>query len=509
MTLDLTRRQTLFALLGAGVAASTRFTGAAAQDSALLPELAIDLAGEPATLDPALVYDADGWSIVHSIYDSLVQYGPDGQLQPLLAESFEQPDPLTWEFKLREGVTFHNGEPFDAKSVAFSVAHIQNPDTKSQVAGNFAVIEQVEEVDPLTVRLKLSAPAPWLPAQIAAWLAMLPPVYAADPANDFASNPVGTGPFAFAGWARGSEIRLTANKAYLSGSPKGTPLAESVRFRLVQDPSTRVADLLSGSVSLIRSVPVDQIAAVEGGGASIAAQPLSGFAMIRIPTDVVPFDNVLVRQAMNYAVDVEGIVGALLGGNGIRLPNIFVPGGKGWDADLKPFPYDPERATALLQEAGLGKGFDTQLAFASTEREDVVAAIAGNLEAVGIRCEVQPTEIATFNSTWKDTAAAPLRYVSWRPMFDPFTALSLLISSSGFLSRYDNANAQKLIEAASAETDVKQRNEDYRELGQVLRDEPAGIYLYQLTGFYGTATGLAGWQPRADDYIIPTAVPAR
>jgi ABC-type transport system substrate-binding protein len=94
-------------------------------------------------------------------------------------------------------------------------------------------------------------------------------------------------------------------------------------------------------------------------------------------------------------------------------------------------------------------------------------------------------------------------------MFDPFTALSLLISSSGFLSRYDNANAQKLIEAASAETDVKQRNEDYRELGQVLRDEPAGIYLYQLTGFYGTATGLAGWQPRADDYIIPTAVPAR
>lgn len=159
MTLDLTRRQTLFALLGAGVAASTRFTGAAAQDSALLPELAIDLAGEPATLDPALVYDADGWSIVHSIYDSLVQYGPDGQLQPLLAESFEQPDPLTWEFKLREGVTFHNGEPFDAKSVAFSVAHIQNPDTKSQVAGNFAVIEQVEEIDPLMVRLKLSARA--------------------------------------------------------------------------------------------------------------------------------------------------------------------------------------------------------------------------------------------------------------------------------------------------------------------------------------------------------------
>jgi peptide/nickel transport system substrate-binding protein len=495
-------------MLGAGAAGLARFTGTGAQEAGLLPELTIDLASEPATLDPATVYDADGWSVVHSVYDSLVQYGPSGDVQPLLAESFEQVDPLTWEFKLRDGVTFHNGEPFDAKSVAFSVAHIQNPETKSQVAGNFKVIEAVEEVDPLTVRLKLSAPAPWLPAQIAAWLAMLPPVYAADPANDFASNPVGTGPYSFAGWARGSEIRLSANPGYFAGSPKGTPLAEAVRFRPVSEPSTRVADLLSGGAALIRSVPVDQIAAVEGGGAKVIAEPLSGFAMIRIPTDAVPFDNVLVRQAMNYAVDVEGIVAALLGGNGIRLPNIFVPDGKGWDADLKPYPFDPEQAKALLEEAGLGKGFDTKLAYSSTEREDVVAAIAGNLEAVGIRCELQPTEIATFNATWKDPEAAPLRYLSWRPMFDPFTALSLLISNTGFLSRYDNGNAQKLIEMAAAEPDAKQRNEEYRELGRVLRDEPAGIYLYQLTGFYGAAADLSGWQPRSDDYIIPTAVPA-
>lgn len=504
MSRVLTRRQTLAAIAGAGAALAARLSGASAQDAALLPGLGIDLAAEPATLDPALVYDADGWSVVHSIYDSLVQYGPGGELQPLLAESFTQTDPLVWEFRLREGVTFHNGEPFDASSVAFSVAHIQDPETNSQVAGNFAVIERVEEVDPLTVRLLLSAPAPWLPAQIAAWLAMLPPVYAADSANDFAANPVGTGPYRFGEWARGSEIRLSANGDYFAGSPKGSPLAESVRFRFVGDAATRVADLLSGGVSLVRAVPVDQIPQVEAGGAAVIAKPLSGFAMIRIPTDVAPFDNLAVRQAMNHAVDVEGILSALLAGNGIRLPNIFVPGGLGWDEALAPYAYDPEKARALLAEAGFADGFPTRLAFASSEREDIVAAIAGNLEAVGIRCQVEPTEIATFNATWKDPEAAPLRYLSWRPMFDPYTALNLLISDAGFLSRYANPEAQALIAAAAAEAEPAARAALYRDLGLILRDQPAGIYLYGLTALYGAAADLPGWKPRPDDYIIPT-----
>jgi peptide/nickel transport system substrate-binding protein len=509
MTIELSRRHLLASALGAGLASLPTLRTVRAQDGARAPELAIDLANEPATLDPALVYEADGWSIVHSVYDSLVQWDSDGQLQPLLAESFEQVDPLVWEFRLREGIAFHNGEPFDAASVAFSVAHIQDPETKSQVAGNFSVIESVEEVGPLTVRLNLSAPAPWLPAQIAAWLAMLPPVYAADPANDFANNPVGTGPYRFAGWARGSELRVEANPDYFTTSPKGVALADVVRFRPVAEPSTRVADLLSGSSGIIRSVPVDQVAAVEREGATVIAEPLSGFAIVRIPTDVAPFDNVLVRQAMNYAIDVETIVGSLLDGNGVRLPSIFVPGGMGWDPDLKPYPHDPEKAMALLQEAGFGKGFDTALAFATIEREDIVAAIAGQLEVVGIRAALQPTEVATFNATWKDPAAPPLRFLTWRPMFDPFTALNLLFNAEGFLSRYQNPNAQKLIQAGAGEPDVKIRNDIYRDLSKVLRDEPAGIYLYQLTGFYGVAADLPPWSPRADDYIIPTTLQDR
>ncbi len=478
-----------------------------AQDGEFSPiaNLAIDLGVEPPTLDPATVYDADSWSVVHSIYDALVQYGPDGQLEPLLAESLAQTDPLTWEIELRQGVSFHNGEPFDASSVAFSVAHIQDPETGSQVAANFAVIEAVEEVDPHTVRLRLSSPAPWLPAQMAAWLAMLPPVYAADPANDFANNPVGTGPYRFDSWQRGAEVRLAANVDYFAESPKGTPLAEAVRFRVAPEATTRVADLLSGTAQIVRGVPIDQVPAVEQT-ATVVVQPISGVAFVRVPTDVTPFDDVRVRQALNYAIDVDAIVAALLDGHGARLPNVFVEGGLGWEPDLKPYPYDPERARALLAEAGLAKGFETRMAYTTTEKEDLVAAIAGQLGDVGIQVALESVETATFNATWKDPESAPLRYLTWRPMFDPYTLLSLLVSSTGFLSRYDNPNAQKLIEAGATETDAKVRADIYRQLGRTLRDEPAAIYLMQLTSFYGVADETPPWTPRADDYIIPTGV---
>lgn len=470
-----------------------------------VPEITLDLAAEPASLDPAIVYDADGWSVVHSVYDALVQYAPDGALEPLLAQFIALTDPRTYEIRLREDVRFHNGEPFDARSVAFSVARIQNPDTGSQVAETFAVIEAVEAVEPFLVRLRLARPAPWLPAQMAAWLAMLPPGYAADPASDIGAEPIGTGPYRFVGWERGSRIELEANADRFPASPKGRPIAERATFRFVPEGGTRVADLLAGTSDLVRAVPVDQVGMVEEGGADVVVQPLSGSAWIRIPTDVVPFDDVRVRRALNHAVDIDAIVAGLLGGNGSRLANFFVAGGLGFDPELAPFAHDPDEARRLLADAGYGDGFETELAFASDEREDVVTAIAGQLGEVGVRVSVRPVEKATFNATWTDPAAEPLRFVTWRPLFDPHTLLDLVISERGFLSRHANPTVQASIDAAAAEADAGRRAETFRVLGRVLREEPAAIYLYGLTALYGVGEEVAAWSPRADDYLIPTA----
>ena len=309
---------TAFSWLGARVAG--------AQEA--LSELVIDLSAEPSTLDPALVYEVDGWSIVHSIYDSLVQFGPDGSLQPVLAQSMEQVDPLIWEITLREGLTFHNGEPVNGQSIRFSIEHILDPNTKTQIAGNFQVIAEIEDINDLTVRLHLANPAPWLPSQIAPWLALLPPVYASDPANDFASNPVGTGPFVFESWERGSRVNVRQNPDYFAASPKGRPVAESVSFRFVTDAVTRVADVISNTSQIARGIPVDQVEAVSAAGGTIA-EAIAGCAFVRIPTDVEPFSDPRVRLAMNHAVDVDAIIAALLRGNGDGRANVFVPGGLG------------------------------------------------------------------------------------------------------------------------------------------------------------------------------------
>jgi peptide/nickel transport system substrate-binding protein len=510
-SVSITRRHLLGAA-GASVAIAafqgTRGTFASAllapagQTPEVLDEIVIDLSSEPATLDPATTYDVDGWSIVHSVYDSLVQYGPTGELELLLAESVTQVDPLTLEIKLKPGITFHNGEAFDAKSVAYSLAHIVDKKTASSIAGNFMTISELKQVDALIVQLVLSTPSPWLPAQIAPWLACLPPVYAA--ANDFTRQPIGTGPYKFVEWTAGERIVLEVNADYPADSPKGAPIAKRVTFRFVSEPSTRVADLLAGTAQIVRGVPVDQVQAVDDAGAKVDVTPLSGTTFIRIPTDVAPFSDIRVRKALNLAVDVQSIIDTLFNGQGTQLAGLFVEHGLGFDPALATYSYDPDQAKALLAEAGYPDGFETRLSYASLERSDFVEAIAGQLTEVGIKTTAERVEVATFNQQWTDPEAAPLRYVSWRPMYDPYTLLSLVFAKGGYLSRHDNPKAQRLIDAGAVENDPNKRAEIYRQLGQVLHDEPASINLWSLTAFYGVASDAPAWSTRADDSIIAT-----
>lgn len=470
-------------------------------------ELVIDLASEPDTLDPVLTYTPDGWSIVHALYDAPVQYNAAGQMELLAAESLAFPSDTSLEITLRPGRRFHDGAPLTAASIKAGYDHLMASD--SQIKGNFATIASVEVVDDVTARLHLAAPSPWLPAQIAVWLVCLPP--SAVEAGTVGDAPVGTGPYRFVSWERGSELVLEANPDYPADGPKGQPIARTVRYRFVGDASTRVADLLSGSAHLVRAVPVDQVASVADGGARVVAQPVSGNAWIRIPTDVAPFSDVRVRRALNHAVDVQAIIEALLGGNGRRLANLFVPNGLGYDEALAPIPYDPDLARSLLAEAGASDGFATRLAYATSERKDILEAVAAMLAEVGVDVELVGQEPATFNGEWTDPEAPPLRFATWRPMVDPFNLLNLVVSApsatGGFLSRHVNPELQPLIDAAAVETDPAARADRYRELGVRMNEQPAAVYLWDLTALYGVSETAAAWTPRPDDFILPTSRP--
>lgn len=505
--LVLSRRAVAGGAIAASIAALmpnllTRSSGAqeASPTVELIDEITIDLEVEPASLDPARGEEINAWSIIHSVYDSVVNLSPTGEVEPLLAESVAFPDPLTCRIVLRAGRVFGDGSPVDAAAVQRALDHIRDPKTGSQIVDNFAPIETVTIVDAQTIDFGLTAPAPYLPAQFAPWLVPLPE----SGMEDLAQQPIGSGPYRFVSWTAGEEIVLEANPDYPADSPKGRPIAKQVKFRFVPEPATRVADLLAGAATIVRSVPPEQTSAVTYGGAQVVSQPITGISFIRIANDVEPFTDARVRQALNHAIDVDSIIASLLNGNGKRLATLFPEGGIGYDPNLAPFAYDPDKAKSLLADAGYGDGFEVDLDHTSDGDTTVLEAIVAMLGDIGAKATLVPVETATFNATWKE--GAPLRYLTWRPVNDPYTLLSLVFAKEGYLSRYVSDPAQALIAEAAVETDPAKRANLYRLLGAYFQQDPPAIFLNSLVSLYGVAANAPAWTPRPDDYTIPTVV---
>lgn len=475
--------------------------GVAQGPSALPAELVIDMAGGPDNLDPALARSVRDWSIVHSIYDSILDLGNDGTLQPLAAERFDVVDDRTFEVALRPGLTFHDGAPVLADSIQRSIAHVQA--SEGPAAANFGAIERVDIVDDLTARIVTTDPAPWLPSQLAVWLVLFPETATAD---TFETAPVGSGPYRFVSRQAGDHILLERSPDYISLSPKGQPITETVRYRFVPESATRIADLATGAANLADGIPQDQAPAVLDGGGDVVEAPVLGTSFLRVVNDIAPFDNPLVRQALNYAIDVETIGQALVSTASRRLASLF-PDDRaiGFDASLAPFAFDPDRARELLAEAGYGDGFDTRLQYIGGSVDDVMEAIAANLADVGISVSIETTDLATFNGSWQDPESAPLRYVTWRPVYDPHTLLSLMFASAGPLTRHADERTDELIAAAAVAVIPEERAALYQELGRHFQQSPPAVFLWNLTATYGVKDFGEGWAPRGDEYVIATS----
>jgi peptide/nickel transport system substrate-binding protein len=488
---------------GAGLAiATSRLTGAAAQTpvAEIADSIVIDMVGGPDYLDPALARSTRDWSIVHSIFDSIVHLSDNGEIVPLAAESVTRIDDLTLEVVLRSGLTFHDGSPVASDAIRRGIEWVQQ--SEGPAAGNFGVIASVEEIDSLTARIVTSKPAAWLLSQLAVWHVLFPETMTTDA---FTSAPVGSGPFRFVSHESGASIVLERNPDYTWPSPKGAPIAESVTYRFVPESVTRIADLASGQANIVQEVPIDQLGAVTEANAAVVDTSILGLAMLRIATDVAPFDDPRVCQALNHAIDAETIAQELVSSEAHRIASLFPDArGIGFDPELQPFAYDPDLARDLLTQAGYEDGFEIDFQYVSSERDDVIAAISDQLGEVGITVTPVATDLATFNSQWKDPAAAPIRFVSWRPVFDPHTLLSLLFLSTGPLSRYVNPEADAIINAAAEDTDPESRAKRYRDLAELMQAEPGAVYLWNLTSTYGVDEKASQWTPRADEYVIPT-----
>ncbi|MFN2244852.1 MAG: ABC transporter substrate-binding protein, partial [Anaerolineae bacterium] len=459
-------------------------------------ELRIGISADVESMDPFFVNQAAGWSVVHALFDHLVERDFDGNIVPGLALSWTIVDTATLEFVLREGVTFHNGEPFTADSVKFSVERML-AEEEAPNQGKFTAIDAVEVVDDYTVRLLLNRPDGTLFDSLTSRLAMLPPQYFEEVgAEGFAAAPVGTGPFSFVEWVPDDHVTLVANENYWDGSYKGKPMVDTVVFRPIPEAATRAAELEAGGVDIIQDVLPDQMDDLEEVGLVVIPDEAFQLQYIFFITDdeTLPTYDVKVRQALNYAVDVDAIIENLLGGLGSRIASPIGPGYLGYNPDVEPYPYDPQMAKDLLAEAGYADGFETTIDATATEKGDLIEAVIGYLADVGVTATLQEFELGQFNQNWMDHTQSMLWAARWGNTPDP-QSIELFASCNGWITRYCNEDVTMHLEAARDTLDQDERAEHYAAASQLMHDDPLAIYMNTAAQIYGLSSGVENFQP--------------
>src|SRR5262245_35739077 len=330
--------------------------------------LVVGLVAEPVNLDPAQVTDLNSTRVGRRIVETLVTFPDEStQVVPGLAESWTiSRDGLHYTFKLRKAVTFHDGTPFDAEAVKFSIERQIMPEHPFNKVGKypfanyfFGNVKAVEVIDPHTVDFVLKEPrASFLAVLTASAASIVSPTAVKKLGVDYPSSPVGTGPFKFASWDRGQRVVLEKNPGYWKYPVK----VERVIYRPIVEDQARLTELLTGGLDLIVGVPADNVAPLEKNPKITLLKQVGAHVWyLGMNNQKKPFDDKRVRQALNYAVNKDAIVNDVLKGTGSPSKGPVLPGTWGADGAIKAYPYDPDRAKKLLAEAGYPNGFTTTL----------------------------------------------------------------------------------------------------------------------------------------------------
>ncbi|HKL69413.1 ABC transporter substrate-binding protein [Salibaculum sp.] len=493
MTLtDLTRRT-----LMASTAALALGLGAVPAAMAQTPEdvLIVGQIAEPKALDPAAVTAVNDFRILMNVFDGLVRYR-DGTLEvePALATDWTISDDGTvYTFDLREGVSFHDGTPFNAEAVVFNFERMLNEDHPYHDTGPFplafffSAVESVEALDETTVEFTLNAPyAPFLSNLAYPTGLIVSPASVETHGEEVGRNPVGTGPFTFVEWRSNEAVVVEDNPDYWDGAPG----LEAVVFRPITDANTRTAEMLAGGIDLMVEVPPVALSEFQGDAFTVHEQAGPHVWFLILNAKEGPFADKRVRQAANYAVNKEAIVNDVLEGTA-EVASGPTPPAFAWahNPDLDPYPHDPDRARELLAEAG-AEG--AELTFYVTEGGsgmlDPVAmgtAIQADLEAVGFDVTIETYEWNTFLGEVNPglEGKADMAQMAWMTN-DPDTLPFLTLRSEAFPDQggfnsgyYSNPEVDELLEAARVETDQEERARLYREMQTIVQEDAPWVFV--------------------------------
>lgn len=478
------------------------------EEAAAGGDLIIAELSDASSLDPHGSNDVPSSNIQSNLYETLVNRDADGELVPGLAESWTQVDDLTWEFKLKTGVTFHDGEEFNAEAVKASFDRLLDPKVASPRAFLFEMVTDVKVVDESTVQFVTEYPfSPLLahlthnggsiisPKSIEEDYAAMEADSSVNAGSVIGTNPVGTGPFKFESWTPGTEIKLVKFEEYA-----GTPAhIDSVTFKVVPESATRVAELQSGYAHIIGAVEPGQVANVNSfDGASVLETASSSLTYLGFNTEKEPFNDPKVRQAISKAINRPNLIEGIYEGFGIPAISPLAPGIFGYTEDVTSMAYNMDEAKALLAEAGYADGFKTTIwTNDNPARQQVAIVLQEELKKLNIQAEI---EVMEFGSYLEKTAAGEhdMFILGWsNPTGDADYGLYALFHSSqhgdpGNRSFFTSEKVDELLEKGRREADPTAREAIYKEALQLISDEsPMAFVLhpYTLTGVSDKVSG--------------------
>ena len=464
--------------------------------------------GDSVSLDPGVVTDGESFKVTQNIFETLLNFGEqDTTINPGLAKEWTvSEDGLTYTFILQEGVKFHDGTDFNAEAVVKNVKRWQagNAEDYYYFSSMFGdIITDVKADGDNTVVFTLDRPqAPFLknlamsPFGIAS-----PTAFEKDGAN-FGQNPVGTGPFKFVEWRATESITIEKFADYWQ---EGLPKLDKVIFKVYADNTARLNALVSGEIDLADGINPSDRGSIEGNSAlQLIERPSMNIGYLGLTNTRAPFDNKLVRQAVNYAIDKQAIVDAFFEGGAEVAANPMPPSISGYNESVDPYPYDPEKAKALLAEAGYdGKEIELwAMPVARPYMPDaakVAEVIKQNLEAVGIPAKIVSYEWAVYLDKAKngEADAFMLGWTGDNGDADNFlyTLLSKETIGSNNYAYYSSDEVSALLKEAQSETDEAKRNELYKEAQVKIHEDAPWVPLAHSTPLLAAKAGVKGFLP--------------
>ncbi|MGQ0568489.1 MAG: ABC transporter substrate-binding protein [Armatimonadota bacterium] len=479
-------RAALLALVGALVATGGPVTAQSPRD-----RFVFALSGGPDTLDPQATSATLAFQVNKSLYDTLVEPDDDGRLVPGLAESWTvSSDGLTWTFKLRSGVRFHHGKTLDAGDVKATLERILDPATRSPKRSDFGAIRSVDVVDLLTVRVTLSERfAPFLASLGQGWGAVLPADLIARK-QDFATKPVGTGPFTVAEWQRDSFIRLTRFDSYFI---RGEPKLREVLIRFVPEAAVKVAGLLSGEFDAVDVVGFLDLPRVRANAnVRIIRQVTSLINVLAMNNSRGPLRDVRVRRALWHAIDRKQVLRTAYGEESVPT-NVFMDVVSPFYVEMgDPYPYDPERARRLLSEAGFGGGLTLDLALPQPYAAHIEAGqlIQAMLAKAGVTARPRVVEWGFWLSRIFRGGEYDLTIIGHTGKLDPDGRLAGFGDPAASYVRYDNEKVADLILAGRITTNPEHRKRIYAEALKKMTEDAMMVFLGTPVLYTATRSGV-------------------